>query len=378
MYESFYSFTQKPFSLLPDPHYLFLSSKHKKALARLDHGFTDQSGFIIVTGDVGTGKTTLLKHMVRNLDARIQTAMIFNTQVNSFELLLMILREFDLADNQRHRAECYEALYDFFLEQYGWGNQCLIMIDEAQHLTAQTLEEIRMLSNLNEGNQKLFQVILAGQPSLKIKLERKHMKQFAQRVGIDFVLEPLDSSEIRGYICHRMKKAGRERDEELFASRAHARIYELTRGVPRLINILCDRALVYGFSGRLQEIDVNIIDRVLIEKNIKSRLHGSQPTHAVSEKAPATHPIVQKINTLCKRMLLLEEQFKKFQDNGNNRTIQKFEKLLTDETEKARQTIRESGQKDAVIKSLRHEIEHLKKRLRTQWQNRGKHRAEGP
>jgi general secretion pathway protein A len=372
MYLDFYNFKEKPFSLLPDPDYLYLSTRHKAALNHLDYSLTDQTGFMLIIGDVGTGKTTLLKYLVRNLDERVQVAMVFNTRVGSLELIQMILREFELSENQRSKARCYRGLYDFLLEQYSLGNHCLLIIDEAQNLTPQTLEEVRMLSNLNEGKNNLLQFILAGQPMLKIKLERQDMRQIAQRITMDFVLEPLGPDDTRNYILHRMKVAGRNKKNDLFTPQAYERIYQASWGIPRLINILSDGALLYGFAEELKTIDANVIDEVLKDKKIKGQFFEEEPAQEVPGKVPATSTVVRNLNTLSKRVELLEKQVMEFQDGRRDETIQKLEKLLAEETERAMKTIRECGQKDVIIRGFRERIKHLEQRLRTQWQNRPK------
>lgn len=367
MYLSFYNFTEKPFNLFADPDYLFPSSKHKAALAHLDYGLTDQSGFVVITGDVGTGKTTLLKHLIRNLDEQVQVAMVFNTRVSPLELVQMILREFDLDENQKNKSQCYRVLYDFFLSQHALGNRCLLIIDEAQSLSHHTLEEIRMLSNLNEGKDNLLQIILAGQPMLKLKLERKGMRQFAQRVTMDFVLEPLEADETRDYILHRVRVAGRENGEGLYTPTAYERIYQASRGIPRLINILCDGALVYGFADELNTIDANVIDEVLNDKRIRGQFYGNEPAREGPAKA-----LSRKHNALSRRVEALEQQFKEFQDKRNDQTIRKLESLLVEEKESSRQAIRECGQKDIIIKGLKQRVEKLEKHLRAQWKDRTK------
>lgn len=378
MYLDFYAFKSKPFSLLPDPDYLFLSSKHKAALEHLDYGLTDQTGFILIIGDVGTGKTTLLKYLVRNLDEHVQTALIFNTRVSSLELLRMVLREFDLDEDKKHKGQCYRTLYDFFLKQYALGNQCLLIIDEAQNLPPQTLEEVRMLSNLNEGDENLFQVILAGQPPLKIKLERKDMRQFVQRVTMDFVLEPLEENEIRDYIRHRMRKAGREERKDIFTLQAYERIYELTRGIPRLINVLCDGSLVYGFADGLREIDAGVINEVVKDKKIKGQFFENEPAAVLTVKGQTKGASVGKLSALSRRVEHLEKKFKELEDLKNDQTIQELEKLLAGQTERSRQAARECGEKDLIIKSLKQRIGQLEERLRTQWQDRAKQRTQEP
>jgi len=366
MYCSFYNFKEKPFNLLPDPDYLYLSSKHQSALNHLDYGLTDQTGFIIIIGDMGTGKTTLLKHLVRNLDESVQVAIVFNTNVNPLELMQMILREYDLSGDQSNKSKCYDALNDFFLDQYALRNRCVLIIDEAQNLSPTAMEEIRMLSNINVGRDNLVQIILAGQYPLKLKLERKSMRQLSQRITLDFVLEPLGADETREYILHRMKVAGRDNGDSIFARETFEKIHESSGGIPRLINILCDGALIYGFADKLTTIHANVIDEVLSEKKIKNQFYGNSHTREgdVKERVPSS--ITRNVRDVSRRLELLEKQFTEFQDQHYEQTIQKLEKLLDLEREKYRQLMYESGQKDVSIKVLKQRIAELAERIKKQ------------
>ena len=366
MYCSYYHFKEKPFNLLPDPDYLYLSSKHQSALNHLDYGLTDQTGFIIVIGDMGTGKTTLLKHLVQKLDESVQVAIVFNTNVSPLELMQMILREYDLGGNQPNKSKCYDELYDFFLDQYALRNRCLLIIDEAQNLSPKNMEEIRMLSNLNVGRDNLVQIILAGQFPLKLKLERKSMRQLAQRITMDFVLDPLGAYETREYILHRMKVAGRDNGDSLFAKETFEKIYQSSGGIPRLINILCDGALIYGFADKLTTIHANVINEVLSEKKIKNQFYGNSHTRAGDGKERVPSSITRNVRDISRRLEIMEKQFADFQNNHYDHTIKKLEKLLDQEREKFRRAIYESGQKDVSIKVLKQQVAALASRIKKQ------------
>jgi len=366
MYCSFYNFKEKPFNLLPDPDYLYLSSKHQSALNHLDYGLTDQTGFIIIIGDMGTGKTTLLKHLVRNLDESVQVAIVFNTNVNPLELMQMVMREYDLGGDQSNKSKCYESLNDFFLDQYALRNRCLLIIDEAQNLSPTSMEEIRMLSNINVGKDNLVQIILAGQFPLKLKLERKSMRQLAQRITLDFVLEPLGQDETREYILHRMKVAGGDNGDSLFAKETFEKIYQNSGGIPRLINVLCDGALIYGFADKLTTIHPNVIDEVLSEKKIKNQFFGNSHTREGDTKERVPSTISQNIRAVSRRLEIMEKQFADFQNNHYDHTIQKLEKLLDHEREKFRRAIYESGQKDVSINVLKQRVTELADRIKKQ------------
>jgi len=361
MYLDFYGFKEKPFNLFADPQYLYLSSKHWAALTHLEYGLTHQNGFVVITGDVGTGKTTLLRHVVRNLDDRMQVAMVLNTLVTPEELFQAILREFDIYDFGKTKGECYQMLCDYFLDQFSSGNRCLVFIDEAQNLSPTGMEEIRMLSNLNEGNDTLVQVILAGQPSLMLKLEHKQMRQFAQRVTTEFVLEPLEADEVSNYVIHRMNVAGRNSGNDLFTSEAYERIYRFSHGIPRLINILCDGSLVYGFADELATIGGTVIDEVVKDKKIKGQFFTEKPAAQAHGTSPAAPALAKKLNILGRRLEQLEAQVKEFRDNGNQHTVQELEKLLAAERERAARATRECGQRDMTIRMLKGRVDKLEK-----------------
>ena len=226
------------------------------------------------------------------------------------------------------------------------------------------MEEIRMLSNLNVGRDNLVQIILAGQFPLKLKLERKSMRQVAQRITMDFVLEPLGANETREYILHRMKVAGRDNGDTLFSRETFEKIYQSSGGIPRLINILCDGALIYGFADKLTTIHATVIDEVLSEKKIKNQFYGNSHTREgdTQERVPST--ITRNIRDVSRRLEILEKQFADFQNNHYDHTIQKLEKLLDLEREKFKQAIYESGQKDVSIKVLRQRVAELAERIK--------------
>jgi len=278
----------------------------------------------------------------------------------------MRLREYDLGGDQSNKSTCYDALNDFFLDQYALRNRCVLIIDEAQNLSPTAMEEIRMLSNINVGRDNLVQIILAGQYPLKLKLERKSMRQLSQRITLDFVLEPLGADETREYILHRMKVAGRDNGDSIFARETFEKIHESSGGIPRLINILCDGALIYGFADKLTTIHANVIDEVLSEKKIKNQFYGNSHTREgdVKERVPSS--ITRNVRDVSRRLELLEKQFTEFQDQHYEQTIQKLEKLLDLEREKYRQLMYESGQKDVSIKVLKQRIAELAERIKKQ------------
>jgi general secretion pathway protein A len=264
MYERFYGFNEKPFSLLPDCGFLYLSGKHRMALTLLEYGLMNQAGFTVISGDIGTGKTTLIRQLLNNLDPAIGVGLISNTHQAFGGLMKWIALAFDLPHQDKNKVELYQDFMDFIIEEYAKGRRTVLIIDEAQNMSAETLEELRMLSNVNADKDQVLQVILIGQRELREKLQRPDLVQFAQRIGVDYHLEPLNDKETIDYIRHRCKIAGGRVD--LFSDEACQEVYRFTGGVPRLINLLCDTTLVYGYAEQLEKIDAELVADVAQDK----------------------------------------------------------------------------------------------------------------
>jgi len=266
MYENFYELKEKPFNLLADPAFLYLSKKHELALNYLEYGLSEQAGFIVITGEVGSGKTTLIKYLLTKLDrTTTKTAMIFNTNITPREFLELVLREWDITSEGKEKADYYTALYNFLLHKYTRRNQVVLIVDEAQNLSLETLEEIRMLSNLNDEKHPLLHIILLGQPNLRERLNQKTLEQLRQRIAVHYHLEPLDYEDTVRYIKHRLQKAGGQ-NQELFMPDAIDSIYQHSQGIPRVINVICDTALVFGFAEGAEQITNSIIESVIEER----------------------------------------------------------------------------------------------------------------
>ena len=262
MYTDFYKFREKPFNIVPDPGYLYLSSKHRTALTYLRYGVREGTGFILLTGEVGIGKTTLVKHLLDQLDDNIEVAVLFNTNVSADQLLEMILNEFEVEAKGSGKTQYLQALNEFLIHKYGSGQRALLIVDEAQNLTGEALEEIRMLSNLHSSKDLLLQIVLVGQPDLQVKLANPSLYQLRQRIAVRYHLERLSQEEMSAYIAHRLKVAGGGR-REIFTPSALAAIFQHADGIPRKANILCDAALVYGFADELETIDADVIEQVV-------------------------------------------------------------------------------------------------------------------
>lgn len=262
MYESFYGLREKPFSIAPDPAYLYQSAIHQEALANLRYGIREGKGFVVLTGEVGTGKTLILHALLESLGPEVRSAYIFYPKISFEHLLRLILNEFEQPIESTAAGDLLIQLNDYLIERFRNSESTVLIIDEAQDLDADLLENIRLLSNLETSKSKLLTIILVGQPELHHKLSQPDLRQLRQRVVVRFHMMPLDKSEVKGYIQHRLRMAGAV-NLNLFNDRAVSRIAAYSEGVPRLINILCDNALLLGYAEEEQVIGGAIIDEVI-------------------------------------------------------------------------------------------------------------------
>jgi general secretion pathway protein A len=274
MYETFYGLTEKPFSVLPDPYFLYWGRNHSLAYSMLEYGILNQAGFSVITGEIGCGKTTLLRQLLHTIDSQITVGLISNTMMGQGSLLEWILLSLNQPFEQTKYVGLFRQFQEFLISEYGQGRHTVLMIDEAQNLELNALEELRMLSNINADGYQLLQVILVGQPQLRVMLQRPELVQFAQRISSDFHLGPLAVDEATQYIHHRTNRAGAKM--ELFSLGAAKMIAEASGGVPRIINTLCDAALVYGFARKSKKITVNVVYEVLEDRR-KFGLSPLQP-----------------------------------------------------------------------------------------------------
>jgi general secretion pathway protein A len=275
MYTAFYGLREKPFSLTPDPRFLFLSASHREALAHILYGIEQGEGFIALTGEVGTGKTTLCRTLLQKIDDNTEVAFVFNPTLSGVELLRVISSEFGLPVDGCTSAELNEKLNQFLLDTNRAGRRALLIIDEAQNLSAATLEEIRLLSNLETSTSKLLQILLFGQPELDDKLDSSELRQLRQRITVRWALEPLTAAETGDYIRHRLQIAA-QRDCDLFDARAIRAIRRRSNGIPRLINVLCDRALLIGYADRQTRLGKRAIDKAA-DEIMRSRRRSTWP-----------------------------------------------------------------------------------------------------
>ncbi len=264
MYEPFYNLSEKPFTLLPDPGFLYMSEKHRMALTLLEYGLMNHAGFTVISGDIGAGKTTLIRHVLNNMDREHTVGLITNTHRDFGELLQWTLLAFNLEHSGMNKVEMYQRFVDFIIDEYAHNRRTVLIVDEAQNMAPETLEELRMLSNINADKNQALQVVLVGQRELRETLQRPDLAQFAQRISVDYHLQSLSESETAGYIRHRMEVAGG--DPDTFTEMACKAIHRYSGGVPRLINLLCDTSLVYGFADQKHRIDARMATAVAREK----------------------------------------------------------------------------------------------------------------
>ena len=264
MYEAFYGFKEKPFSMLPDPGFLYLSKKHQAALTLLEYGLLNQVGFCVISGEPGAGKTTILRTLLERVGDDMTVGLITNTHQSFGGLLDWVLSAFDLHRPNLSQVEMHQVFMDFLIKEYSKGHTVLLIVDEAQNMKADALEELRMLSNINSEKDQLMQVVLAGQPALKETLKLPDLMQFAQRIAVDYHLGSLNLEETCAYIQHRLITAGAERD--VFTPAACERIFNYSGGTPRLINLLCETVMVYGFADQREMIDVDLVDEMVLER----------------------------------------------------------------------------------------------------------------
>lgn len=307
MYESFFKLTTKPFDLLPNPDFLFLSKSHKRALSYLDYGIRDRVGFILLTGEVGSGKTTIIRNLIKKNLGNVTLSKIFNTRVDSDQLIAMINDDFGLPVQNKNKIILLRELNDYLIDQYVKGNMPVLIIDEAQNLSPELLEEIRMLSNLETDNAKLLQIILVGQPELRLTLASPAMVQLRQRISINCHIRPLSRFETALYILHRLEMAG-NRDAVSFPPETLDIIFRYSRGIPRLVNIICDFLMISAFAEETSNITVEMVNDVIGDLDFERHFWGTTPApshlSADSGREPAvvTEPVNADLSSLIREI----------------------------------------------------------------------------
>jgi general secretion pathway protein A len=264
VYTEFFGLNEKPFSITPDPRYLYMSARHADALAHLVYGISESGGFIQLTGEVGTGKTTLIRSLLEQLPAKAEIALVLNPQLSTLEFLQIICQELRIATPREDTVKArIDSLNSHLLRAYAEGRRIVLIVDEAQTLSPELLEQIRLLTNLETPKKKLLQIILIGQPELRDLLDRSEMRQVAQRITGRYHLEPLSKKDTGVYVRHRMRIAGAQSD--VFENSAIRALYRKSRGIPRLINVVADRALLAAYTRDLRRVDGRLVNRAAAE-----------------------------------------------------------------------------------------------------------------
>ena len=266
MYEEFFGLRGKPFSILPDPEMIYWGRMHTMAFTMLEFGVMNNAGFTVITGEIGSGKTTLVRHLLKKLPTNITTGLISNSPQGRQELLQWILMSLNRPFDGDYPS-LFKRLQDFLHGQYAGGRRTILIIDEAQNLESEALEHLRMISNINADNHQILQLILVGQPQLRDLLLAPQLHQFAQRISSDFHLRPLGEKDVASYIAFRLKSVGSPAlPRTLFSLEACSRISVASGGIPRMINILCDTAMVYAYARGEKSISADLVEDVIADK----------------------------------------------------------------------------------------------------------------
>lgn len=262
IYTQHFELKERPFTLVPDPDFLFWSPQHQRAFTMLEYGTLTGAPITLITGEVGAGKTTLLHHFLKNLDDNVKVGFVSNAHGSRGELLRWVLMALDqTADNAASYVDLFDQFQEYLISEYAAGNRVILIFDEAQNLSQESLEELRMFTNINANKDELLQLVLVGQPELRDIVQRPELRQFAQRVASSFHLNTMDESTTLAYIGHRLKKAGAPRN--LFTESASKLVYKNTHGVPRLVNQLCDLSMVYAFAKNQKTVTLVTVEQVL-------------------------------------------------------------------------------------------------------------------
>ena len=264
MYKVFYELNEYPFNITSDPAFFFASKRHSEAFSHLIYGIEQRKGIITITGEIGTGKTTLCRTLINQLDQDIKTALILQPNFSELQLLQLIIHDLGIEGRLKNKYNLVLALNDFLLEEANLGHNVVVIIDEAQNLKPHQLEQVRLLSNMETEKEKLLQIVLVGQPELLEKLRLHSLRQINQRIAVRYHILPLDKQEVSDYIAHRLKVAGAP-DKLQFTAPALEEIFVHSRGTPRLVNIICDRSLLAGFVAETFTIDDTIIKKCVAE-----------------------------------------------------------------------------------------------------------------
>jgi len=283
MYESFFGLRARPFSLRPDPDFLYLSHQHSVALSMLEFSLTGQAGIVVVTGEIGSGKTTLIRHFLRQGEHSTIIGLISNTHAGMGEVLQWVLQALKIETKSMSKSIRHQALLKYLTQQATIGHQVVLIVDEAQNLSIAALEELRLLSNIDLDKDNTLQIVLVGQPELLEKLRRPELVQFSQRISVHYHLTPLTYPESCGYVRHRLAVAGARR--EVFDRLAMGAVYYFSGGIPRLMNSLCDMAMVYGYAAGRPAIDLDLVLTVVCDRERQGAQVLARSTADISRDA---------------------------------------------------------------------------------------------
>ena len=344
MYEAYFGLNTKPFELLPNPDFIFSSKSHKRTMTFLDYGIKERAGFILLTGEIGSGKTTIIRDLINKYHNRILLSKVFNTNVDSYQLISLINEDFGLSVQGRDKQALFRDLTDFLIAQYAKGNQPVLVIDEAQNLDIEKLEEIRLLSNLENDNAKLLQIILVGQPELRRTLASSKLLQLRQRININCHLQPLNQDELPLYIFHRLEVAGK-RDAVTFTPEAFEAIYGCSRGIPRLVNIICDFLMLSAFAEERKHIEVDMVDDIIADLDFENHFWGqTEPREKQEIQTPqhrqfsAYEPDIQELKAalfdISQRMEFLEQKAQPLSLEKIREHFDGFARMISQYTEK--------------------------------------------
>jgi type II secretory pathway predicted ATPase ExeA len=292
MYDQYFGFQESPFSVTPDPNFFYENPVYQEAYASLRYGIAAKKGFIAITGEVGTGKTTLLRKLMHDFDKTVHFACIFNTLLTFDDLLWVALRDLGVPSERKDRLIMLDDLNTYLVEQFNAGHSVCLLIDEAQDLGDESLEGLRLLSNLETNKQKLLQIVLIGQPELNAKLDKPTLRQLKQRIAVQCKIVPLDEEEVGSYINFRLRVVNYH-GKDLFEPEAIQKIALYSKGIPRLINILCDNALLTAFAASQKTVSANMVGEAASDLRLGSEAHGSQGDNTASattaERKPSDH-----------------------------------------------------------------------------------------
>ena len=285
MYEKYFGFREKPFTLSPDPSFLYLGKKHRTAFAMLEYGISQGVGITVITGEIGSGKTTLIRHLLNSVEGNCTIGLISNTHRTFGELLQWACLAYGLPCDRREKVVLYKQFVEFMIGEYAKGNRTVLVVDEAQNMDATTLEELRVLSNINADKDQVLQLVLVGQPELRTTLSKPDLRQLVQRIGVAYHLRPLSLEETRTYIMHRLSVVGGNPD--IFEPNAYGEVFEYSGGVPRLINKICDMAFVYAYAGKTTKVTGDLVREIVNEQ----RENGIEIYMAANDTANIGEPI---------------------------------------------------------------------------------------